>query len=396
MNECAILRPRCYGISYRPSDGSCFYKGNETNTIALFNNSSLSSAIANSTQLQSPTNLTCPYLDNGIATTDNGMEFQILCDQDLKGIGDYCATNGNYSCPLHSDSLDECLDLCANAHPLCRGVSWNPDMIDGYANCYLKDSTSGDPMSDAVEGFIVHSAELPPSGLPQVDPTCPSNLTYSASSGTEFAITCYDQRTNDTSFVAFHEPNVEQCMDLCSVSQGCKGVVLDLAMVGGYENCYVSLLMDPIKFETFTDRAALLYQLLNDTGASQLGANFTFAQVASGNTTSVVSSSSPKSKAWIAGPVIGVVAAVALLLGLGLWWRRRSQRKRNPQQRVHQQHFHDDTHSLGAMKRHDNTHGLEVQEMDARESLPMLPADHVLYELPGARPELGAEPKGRP
>lgn len=82
----------------------------------------------------------------------------------------------------------------------------------------------------------------------------------------------------------------------------CKGVVLDMSLSYGYDNCY----------------------LQNVTGEANHGANATFALRAS---TDNSSSGGSGSKAWIAGPVIGIVAVLALLVTLGLYWRKRRARK---------------------------------------------------------------------
>ncbi|KAF2108368.1 hypothetical protein BDV96DRAFT_264522 [Lophiotrema nucula] len=53
--------------------------------------------------------------------------------------------------------------------------------------------------------------------------------------------------------------------------------------------------------------------------------------------TSDPSSSKPKSRAWIAGPVIGGVAAIALLVIGVLWWRKKSNsREKNPYMVTHE------------------------------------------------------------
>lgn len=105
-----------------------------------------------------------------------------------------------------------------------------------------------------------------------------------------------------------HSANLTGCVNALAtynnISEPCVRVVFDTYMADGYENCYL--------------KSA-------DGVAAPNQSGFTFV-VLSDNPTSTSSSSS--SKTWIAGPIIGVVAIIALVAGC-LWWRRRKKRRRN-------------------------------------------------------------------
>ena len=146
MDACSTARPPCYGVAF--SEGYCYAK-NETDALSeyLVDRTDVDSALADATQLKT-FDSTCPHNTLSYQNTTTGMEFQILCDRD--GGNDYCPTNsegqrtpGGWAdfidgCPTHTDSLDECMLLCSQAQPLCEGVSWNPGMESGFANCYFK------------------------------------------------------------------------------------------------------------------------------------------------------------------------------------------------------------------------------------------------------------------
>ena len=87
-----------------------------------------------------------------------------------------------------------------------------------------------------------------------------------------------------------------------------------MGMSDGYENCY----------------------LLNATGSPRTGLNMTFAELTQSSREGTISSQSDSagksSKAWIAGPVIGIVAFLAILAGGILWWRRRRSQERFTQE----------------------------------------------------------------
>jgi hypothetical protein len=239
----------------------------------------------------------------------SGEEFVIYCNVDFYGFGDYCPYSlGPLGCPPHADTMADCLEICSEVHPLCKGVSWNPDMKPGYGNCYLKDDVSGGKPSPPRGNYTIHSAGVTPS-FADVSVGCPPDRSYTSSNGKTFAIDCYDGRIGSGNFTSIHEKSIYACMDACSTqtSRGCKAVVFDNSMLEGYENCY----------------------LLNSTGSPNKGTNATFAEITEKSDLSASPSDNSKSNAWIAGPVIGAVAFLVLLAIGFLYWRRRRSRSRN-------------------------------------------------------------------
>lgn len=129
--------------------------------------SDIDSAIANMIQLL-PLNETCPYQNNSMAHTSNGLPFQTLCDLDMAGYGDYYPYGQSYL--AHTNTMMECMELCAQSHPLCLGISWNSAMGSGFGNCYLKNTQNGDPSPDSHS--VTHLALV---RLPSID-TCLSRF----------------------------------------------------------------------------------------------------------------------------------------------------------------------------------------------------------------------------
>lgn len=300
METCSLNRPRCYGVSFDSNGPTCYLKPDSATTGNLTTWKGWTSALANATQLASPANVSCPYPANSIQTTRSGLEFEVLCNLDRVGEGDYCPPS-SVTCPSHADSLEECMDTCAKAHPLCQGVSWNVDMTEGFANCYLKNSLAGTPSSSV--GVKTHSTIA---RFSSVDDTCPKNLTYISNNNKNFTISCWDGRTGTTNITTSHESDIDSCINTCATHQGgqtCVGVSFDNSMDNGFENCY----------------------LLNDTGSANEGMNATFAKLT--NTADINlggTSHHPWSKAWIAGPVIGIVLLIALSFLVFFWYRRRA------------------------------------------------------------------------
>lgn len=312
MNTCSQEDYYCYGVVYQPSNSSCWELTNRTASVEsnLETNSKMAVALADPNQL-SLANTSCPYANNSVQTSSAGVDFTIKCSMAVP-TGAYCPWSSEF-CPTHVDSLEECMDICAAAHPLCESASWNPGMIHGYQNCYLK--TASQPLEEydlTTQSYILHTAVL---NLPSLAQGCPTDKNYtSTANGTDtaFTISCSQQATSATNLTYLHQPNITACMDSCASYSGslsCEAVVFDPSMATGYDNC----------------------QLLNSVTLVQDTSNVNYASISSSNSSdaSGVSSSSSSSghssssKAWIAGPVIGGLVVIALVGLISWWWSRR-------------------------------------------------------------------------
>ncbi|EED12318.1 tRNA dihydrouridine synthase (Smm1), putative [Talaromyces stipitatus ATCC 10500] len=270
-------------------------------------NVNVNSAIANATQM-TPYNTACPYQNNSIIESEEGLPFHIICGWDLAGYGDYFPWGLDYR--PHTETMEECMELCAHAHPLCLGVGWNSDLTAGYGNCYLKNSQVGNLVADS---YHTHVALV---NLPSIDAcssiTVPQQI---LSNDKTFNVTCFEGRSGSSNITSVYSANITGCIDECATYNGpesCLGVFYDNSFADGFDNCY----------------------LLNATGSANAPFNSTYAELVSDNSnptstsTSSASSnstdgSSSSSKAWIAGPVVGVVAAVAFVALGVFWWRKR-------------------------------------------------------------------------
>ena len=235
MEDCSTYRPRCYGVSYDTDTGDCQFKDrSDVSPAELTSDDNANSAIARITQLTSPSNTSCPLDSNSYQYTTDGMRFEILCNLDL-AYGDYRPSNVNYW-PYHADSLQECMDLCSTSRPLCVGVSWNPDMEAGYANCYPKSSQMGIP--ETPKSFVTHSAKWRDDGY---NISCPTGKTYSISNyNKSFEISCNSGRLRGSN-TSYHDTSLDGCINTCATnsSQNCLGVVYDGSLQGGFSNCCI-------------------------------------------------------------------------------------------------------------------------------------------------------------
>ncbi|KAF2805531.1 uncharacterized protein BDZ99DRAFT_466511 [Mytilinidion resinicola] len=305
-------REGCFGIVWNESN-MCWLRNSSTSTQGIYPETGTHAALVPRDEVKG-VSTDCPFDNLSIQTVRNVEQFTIHCDQVIGGY-DLCFDEyfsclpSPYSGFWHADSLQECMEICADSHPLCQGVSWNPSQTIGFANCWPKtgwQNTLGAATANMQIG-VLHSAALT-SITPTVNTTCPSGKAYD-SKGKTFDINCAQLNTG-TNITSIHRANITSCIDACANSdKDCVGVVFDSTMAAGFQNCY----------------------LQNTTSVISNNANTTFALLSGTpiptssptNTTSPSSSSKSSSKAWIAGPVIGGVVAIGLIAGGIFWWRRR-------------------------------------------------------------------------
>ena len=245
MDLCSVMQPLCSAVTYSGTNCSTFANG--TDTSSTFADQT---AVADAQQIQEPADLSCPYQNNSIQTTQSGEQFEILCGVGFPGWGDYTPYTiadmyGSASDSIasihevnpHADSLQECMEICSSVHPLCQAVEFNIDVTFSYGNCYLKnDPFAQQPFAPA--DYISHSAVVTPALLGDVNTTCPSSG-YNSTNGAHFEVTCFDSRSGSQNFTSFHQNNVTGCMDRCATYTGqeCVGVVFDMSMAAGFDNC---------------------------------------------------------------------------------------------------------------------------------------------------------------
>lgn len=314
-------REGCYGVVWVETNNNCWLRNSTVSTTNLKVEEGCNSAIISEGQMNGY-DTKCPYPDASIQTLSgvDSLGYTVNCNKVISGF-DECFSGVPKPCTQpyfgfhHTESLEQCLRICVDSHPLCKAVSWSPDLKIGFANCWLKTGfpTDGLPSPPNNAG-VLHSATV--TRIDPVDRTCPSDKSYvSAQGNKKFDINCGQVNTG-TNITSMHVQNLTSCMDACAQSnQNCIGVVFDSTLQGGFENCYLQNTTS-----TMSEQASATYAALNGSGAP-----------ASSSTSSADSSSSTlnsvKSKAWIAGPVLGGIAALLLLALLTLYLKKRKAKK---------------------------------------------------------------------
>ncbi|KIV99776.1 uncharacterized protein PV09_08582 [Verruconis gallopava] len=315
----------CTGIAYNFESNTCWLKNVNISISVATSDANTHSALATNFNYD-PTDVACPYSNGSVQTTTNGMALQILCNRDMP-LNDYCALDSPQParsdgvCPYHAETMEECLEICSEAAPICKGVVFNPDKAMGYGNCY--------PKSDISTSNIETTAQVAPArhfamvnNIPTLNETCSNNTITKASDGEEFLLTCNDNRPyND--LVRVHSENLTACVDACTSFKNatageCVGVMWDSTMSSSWENCWLK--SSPGTSQTAAG-AFTAMKISNSSTSTSTGSG------GSGTSKPSASSSSPSggkssSKAWIAGVVIGILAVVALI-GVAVWFVRR-------------------------------------------------------------------------
>jgi len=233
------------------------------------------------------------------------MEYRVYCGLDFYGSD----IDAGYH-PLHTRSLDECMDFCSRGNPLCLGIAYNPDLQRGYHNCYLKGRSDTSAMR--AQPWVMHSTVVE---LPLPNATCnPGNFTF----GNEkiFSTICgYD--SDGRGLLDLHTPDLGACMDSCANyvngTQSCVAAVYNPDATLGFENCYLKSSLGQVYSHTLTHFASVVG---NVTGSDS--GNGTATGTGTGPSDSGDDSSSSSSKAWIAGAVVGPLAGVGLIAGFAL------------------------------------------------------------------------------
>ena len=306
LDACATHDGACYGVTYYIRGNECFLKDASTTITTLFEDSDFQAALTDASQLTT-FNSTCPYPDGDTRQTDGGIKFQIYCDQDLPGL-DYSPDDTQHL--YHAKDLDDCMDWCSRRHPLCKAVSYNPDMLHGFANCYPKFDFKTANLQET-PNYVTHSAVAIFDGA--VDGSCSDQTTYNGPKGRSFQLSCDKGSVSGSNISSHHEDSLTKCVDLCATHEDplCRGVVFQPSMEYGFENCYLKNASGIAVGASGTDLAILVNSTKDDEGGGGGGG--------------AVRSPTPKhgkNKGWIAGPVVGVVAAI-LLVGLAWFWRRK-------------------------------------------------------------------------
>jgi hypothetical protein len=316
MNVCASSNSgNCFGIWYDDEESYCYQLDRSVYNATRTDSDTINLALAHYSQWTPPKDLSCPFENGATYTTDDGQEFEILCDTDFGGYADMCAYNfGPYKCHPHADTLEECLDYCSKAHPLCQGVSWNGNMEYGWDKCYLKTDprVGGVPSAPSGGKNVEHSAQVTRGYADISSNYCPEDLTYTAGNDDVFKINCYDGRFNAVNYTSAHESSIHGCMDRCSTDShhDCAGILSNIDLKDGWSNCY----------------------LLSDVGVQAKPFNYTSAELATRSSCDDGDAGPGSSKAWIAGPVIGVTVLTALTAGIFWWFRRRSRHRQSQDQ----------------------------------------------------------------
>ncbi|KPI42048.1 Isobutyryl-CoA dehydrogenase, mitochondrial [Cyphellophora attinorum] len=248
----------------------------------------------------------CGYNNNSIVTNTREQQFQVLCDTRYKGDNYDSTIRASYPAK-HTETLEECLEYCSDGDPFCWGVLFSPTMEGGYRNCWAKNANATLHKGT----WVPQTNQITAYAYEAINTTC-AGSSYTTPSGAVFNTSC-DHTGDSPDLQRVHADSFEHCQDLCadykpdSGNAACKGVVYQPSARDGWLNCY------------------LKYGLTNITAQGE----WHTAVLASSS--SDTGSSSSSSKAWIAGPVVGGIAIIAIIAGV-LFWRRRRSRRNYPQQ----------------------------------------------------------------
>jgi hypothetical protein len=363
----------CFGVVWRIKDKYCWLRTSKTSAAGMVADSTLHSALVVQGDM-SPLDTKCGMDDLSIHSVDSnpGIGYTVHCDKIISGYDD--CFSGYASCEVspyigfyHATSLLQCMEYCVKEHPLCRGVSYNPGLEMGFANCWPK---TGFTQGALLDSTTVHTLTI--TSLDRIDSSCPTEKTYDAKGDKAFAVQCGKVNAG-TNITSVHMSNVTSCMDLCATSNnGCTGITFDSGLTSGYDNCYLQNTTQII-----SDQASGFFAEI--TGSSTPKPT---ASSVSGGDIKDETEEKEASKAWIAGPVIGGILGLALIAGAFIFLRRRKAKSGiagaekgevNPYEQPHHQQGYGQAGYAPPVQQHESygqrseIGGSNVQEMGTGE-----------------------------
>ncbi|KAF2838768.1 hypothetical protein M501DRAFT_1031826 [Patellaria atrata CBS 101060] len=332
-DKCSDSFYPCYGAVYSPLTKNCWQKTGPITQPYFSFNDDRQVAVADPAQLElSGDNFACGLDDGSIFTTDDGMKFEIKCGFDLPG-NSLCPSN-SAACESHAQTLEECMDYCANSQPLCVGAVWGDpqEYAVGFSNCFLKNDTSSRVVSrPGMFHFAKAVLDIPDDG------NCEDGDTYTTSgnNAVKFELKCDTKAANADVIDAIHKDNRGDCFDACAASDDdCMSAMFDSTLESGFKNCYLlssSGRRSNAPGYVFASISQRSRQNPNGTSSSDSDSSTPSSGASADSQTNSADSntnlSSSSSKAWIAGPVIGVIVVLVALAGVIFWRRRRKARE---------------------------------------------------------------------
>lgn len=304
IDSCTRHVSACWGISWVESSRICFRKKSSISNADLKpSESNIISALSAAIQMRPRmADYICPYPNLSTQKARSGMQFKIFC-------GSYYTNE--FLNAVHVESLDDCLEECAQYHPLCTHVSYSADIIgNGWLNCQLK-KVEGKSELVPFTRTMAHSAEAVINKQDQPKQSQYTNgSAITSQDGRVFRASCNDQRDiNDTSatpLASFHELAVEDCVGRCSGGNlKCAAALYDASLELGYQNCFLFDRIPPPK-EYNPDSTFFYLETLSSTYQA------------------------PPSKSKLSlnsGEIVGISlgsCAVVIMVGwLLVWWYRR-------------------------------------------------------------------------
>ncbi|XP_014551609.1 hypothetical protein COCVIDRAFT_112449 [Bipolaris victoriae FI3] len=321
----------CYGMTWTVPGNHCWLKTSNVSTEALTPAPEAITALLIDRNQMKGYDTKCPNADLSDKPLPGveGITYTTHCgkviDEPPRCFEEFDCFDSDYRAFYHTETLEECLKICTGLHPLCRAVSWNPDLTAGYANCKPKYGNSPKFISPTAKQGVIHAAEIVEFDIP--DTKCPEQNTYQATAGDKPRFDIHCGKTNPgRNITNLHTHNMTACIDACAASdKGCKAVLFSSTLDSGYNNCYLQNTSSII-----SDLSTSTYAVLADSdvpSSSPSNSSSPSSSSSSNPSSSSSSSSSGGSKAWIAGPVVGGIAVLAALIFAVFWWRKRKASK---------------------------------------------------------------------
>ncbi|KAF1845090.1 uncharacterized protein K460DRAFT_102953 [Cucurbitaria berberidis CBS 394.84] len=307
VDGCTKKRPACFAAVWDPDGEHCYHRYG--NFIAIMRNlvgrTGLRSAVVSASQMGERQNVSdhqCPYPNLSRQKTKTGMEFQVLCGAYIRHYGDPVM--------VHTLTMEDCMERCAEHHPFCNAISFNTDIIgSGWLNCMIE--VGADLVAVPYTRTLAHSAIFVEHPLEIAK--CRNDSVVRSQDGRVFRTSCTDLRKLDDANMppisTSHEISLERCLKTCTKANStCMAIIFDDGLQQGFQNCYLFDGVPPVNIRdnnvTFVYHESLFSHYQSPPPVQKV----------------------PQRRAWIASAVVSPIVGFALLFAL-IWYclkRKRS------------------------------------------------------------------------
>jgi hypothetical protein len=236
LDLCSVT-PSCTAFSWS-DECTCWVKTSSLNASAIPLDGTYS-GFTPSEAFISLDNFICPYPNLSLQNASNRASFKVICGSDFPGDDfspDYVESTPSYGqyagfsqevrgfMAWHTDTYDECLEMCATSHPICRTFVFAPEY--SWINCFLKNVPGQTPAGlspSRIYGGVLQEPEHQARSKWKCENGTVQTVKNAQGQNVDFKLSCNDFRPPKTGSQGIiksrHENSIDACLVACANTQ---------------------------------------------------------------------------------------------------------------------------------------------------------------------------------